>query len=473
DYSCSFTGSFTGQPGTQTDTVTASGTDDDAAPVSDTDDATVTLTNVASSISVVKTVNANGDATFSDSESRPEPGGSSTFKVVVTNTSTVDTVTISSLVDDKYPSLTGLSCLKGAVSDPLPVTLAPGESFTCTFTGSFTGTAGNSQTDTATASGKDDDNTDVSASDTATVTLTDVLPTIDVQKTATPSQIVQPGGTISYSVVVTNNSVEPVTLSSLTDDKFGNLDKDDVGNHSWLTSTCDTGGTIGTTNATKTYSCSFTASVTGPAGTVHTNIVTAQARDDENNTATDTDDATVSILAATARIAPTATTCQMFRDGSAADLETLNYGVSKNKVGSVSPGVLFYYSAVSAPAAGGSFTLVVQGTDDSSLFPSFNVQKDQAILYSRSDCTKTRKATVSTTWSSSGSGTVTTTFSISGALPNEQFIIGIKYDPSTVIGTTVGSSRPTVHYFFKTYSGSVAPGNVIITSPDSVTLQPK
>ena len=39
----------------ETDVVTASGTDDDGAPVTDSDDATVTVTGVAPAITVTKT----------------------------------------------------------------------------------------------------------------------------------------------------------------------------------------------------------------------------------------------------------------------------------------------------------------------------------------------------------------------------------------------------------------------------------
>ena len=60
--------------------MTASGTDDDGNPVSDEDDATVTITNVASSIVVTKTA---------DPVSLPEPGGNASFDVKVENTSAV------------------------------------------------------------------------------------------------------------------------------------------------------------------------------------------------------------------------------------------------------------------------------------------------------------------------------------------------------------------------------------------------
>ena len=66
------------------------------------------------------------------------------------------------------------------------------------------------------------------------------------------------------------------------------------------------------------------------------NVFTAKAVDNDNTEATDTDDATVDILATTSKIAPTQTTCQMYQGGNAMDYTTLYYNISKGKVGSVS-----------------------------------------------------------------------------------------------------------------------------------------
>jgi len=79
-YTCSFSGEVVGNAGlVHTNTVTATGHDDDSAsPVSAQDDATVTLTDSAPSIKVTKTA---------DPVSLPEPGGSVTYTVKVENTS--------------------------------------------------------------------------------------------------------------------------------------------------------------------------------------------------------------------------------------------------------------------------------------------------------------------------------------------------------------------------------------------------
>jgi hypothetical protein len=46
------------------------------------------------------------------------------------------------------------------------------------------------------------------------VTFTDVLPTITVDKAADPTSLPEPGGPVEFTVVVTNNSSESVTLTS-------------------------------------------------------------------------------------------------------------------------------------------------------------------------------------------------------------------------------------------------------------------
>ena len=210
-YTCSFTVQVTGNAGdTETDVVTATGTDDDGNAVSDSDDATVTITDVPSSISVTKTASPTEVA---------EPGGDVAFTVVVENTSAVDSVTIDSLMDDIHGDLDG----QGDCS--VPQTIPAGASYTCSFTVQVTGNAGDTETDVVTAEGTDDDGDAVSDSDDATVTITDVPSSISVTKTASPTEVAEPGGDVAFTVVVENTSaVDSVTIDSLMDDIHGDLD---------------------------------------------------------------------------------------------------------------------------------------------------------------------------------------------------------------------------------------------------------
>ncbi|MCP4538863.1 MAG: VWA domain-containing protein, partial [Chloroflexi bacterium] len=85
------------------DTVTATARDDEDNEAEDSDDATVTITDVASAMHVVKTA---GDAADGDVYHIDEPGGTVTFDVTVYNDSTVDSITIATLNDDVYGDLT-------------------------------------------------------------------------------------------------------------------------------------------------------------------------------------------------------------------------------------------------------------------------------------------------------------------------------------------------------------------------------
>jgi len=58
------------------------------------------------------------------------------------------------------------------------------------------------------------------------VAYTDVLPVISVTKTASQSSVPETGGNVLFTYTVTNNSSEAVTITALSDDKFGTLTGD-------------------------------------------------------------------------------------------------------------------------------------------------------------------------------------------------------------------------------------------------------
>ncbi|MEZ4597178.1 MAG: hypothetical protein R3C32_10370 [Chloroflexota bacterium] len=147
----------------------------------------------------------------------------------------------------------------------------------------MTGNAGETATDTVTGSGTDDDGVALSDEDTAEVTFTDVRPTMTLSKTATPTSLDEPGGPVDFEIVVSNTSPEPITLTSLVDNQFGDLDGQ---------GDCVVPQTIA---ASSSYTCVAPNLVTGDAGDVHVNQVSAAAEDDEGNLVTAQDTATVTI----------------------------------------------------------------------------------------------------------------------------------------------------------------------------------
>jgi hypothetical protein len=280
-YNCSITVDVSGNAGQVIHNVaTASGLDDDGYPVSDDDFADVTIDDVPSAIGMIKTATP---------DHVDEPGGSVTYDFTVNNLSAVDSVTIDTLNDTLYGDLTaapGSTCV-------VPQTLAPagqpGDSYSCSITVDVSGNAGQVIHNVATASGLDDDGNPVSDDDFADVTIDDVPSDIKVIKTATPEHVDEPGDDVTFSFTVNNlSTVDAVTLDSLTDTVFGDLNgQGDCA----VPQTIPAGGS---------YSCSITFYVSGEAGDMHTNVVTASGTDDDGNPVSDDDDATVFIEGPTA-----------------------------------------------------------------------------------------------------------------------------------------------------------------------------
>ncbi|MCG8462795.1 MAG: choice-of-anchor D domain-containing protein, partial [Holophagales bacterium] len=206
-----------------------------------------------------------------------EPGGSVTFTVRVDNTGNMG-VDLAGLVDDIHGDLNG----QGTCA--VPRTVATGGFYECSFTATVNGNAGESETDTVTATASDDEGNTAQASDTATVTITDVLPSIGMTKTASPTSVVEPGGSVTFTARVDNTSAdETVTLGGLVDDIHGNLDGQ---------GTCSLPRSI---PAGGFYQCSFTAVVSGNAGVVEVDTITALASDGEGNSVQASDSASVTI----------------------------------------------------------------------------------------------------------------------------------------------------------------------------------
>jgi Bacterial Ig-like domain (group 3) len=89
-----------------------------------------------------------------------------------------------------------------------------------------------------------------------------VLPTIMVEKTANPTSLPAPGGDFAFTVVVTNTSTQNLTIASLVDDVYGDLNG---------RGSCRAGQVL---PPGATYTCSFTADFRGNAGDEQTDTVT-------------------------------------------------------------------------------------------------------------------------------------------------------------------------------------------------------
>lgn len=298
-YTCAFTATVKGTAvQTVTDVVTVKGVDENGNPVEDDDDAQVKIKDVPATISITKTPTPGSIA---------ENGGTIKYDLKVTNTSTVDTLEVTSLVDDKFGLL---AVAAGVILDPappattatnitcsLPQTLAPKGTYSCSFNGAVTGNAGDTHVNTVEVIALDDDLPTAnkkSATAMATVNITGLDSSCTLTKTArgrngdTPLSINEPGKDVIYDVYIKNTSVaDTITLTSLGDYVNNVLQTYDMG-------TCAIQTLTLTPN--QDFSCSFTAPVSGKGGTNHNNMVKASGTDDDNESVACSDTETVKIV---------------------------------------------------------------------------------------------------------------------------------------------------------------------------------
>ncbi len=110
---------------------------------------------------------------------------------------------------------------------------------------------------------------------------------INVIKTANPTSLKEPGGLVNFTVEIQNTSQVGVTITSVVDDKFGNLANVAGGSPA---------GCFALPlqlAAGQSSTCTFPKEVSGAAGTSHVNVVTASGFDSSENPVSDSDDATV------------------------------------------------------------------------------------------------------------------------------------------------------------------------------------
>jgi hypothetical protein len=219
-----------------------------------------------------------------------EPGGDVTFSVSVTNQGTIPVV-ITSLVDDTYGDLNGQGdCV-------VPQTIQPGaaNAYHCSFVGAVSGNAGEVKTDEVCASGHDNQTPpgDVGPTcDTADVTIGGVPSSATLAKTVDSADV-------TYRVLVTNTStVDTLTLTRLCDDKFGDISGNGssspacaAGSATLVSTTCPSLPVPNIAAAGGKVECTFVGRITSS----NTDTVGGQLNDNDGNTLTPSDSATVTI----------------------------------------------------------------------------------------------------------------------------------------------------------------------------------
>jgi uncharacterized repeat protein (TIGR01451 family) len=279
---CSFTVSFTApQPTSQTDVVTATAVDLQGRHPQAHDDATITLTRRAPTITTEASPTVLLGGSVSDQAELHDastPTGTVTFRLYGPDDATCA----------RTPAFTTSKQLDAT-------TRVTSDAVTPTQTGTYRWVA---------SYGGDVNNAPVSGA--CNDPLEQVLvqpvpalrsaPTVVVRKDAIPASRPAPGGNFTFRVRVTNTSSRPLTLTSLVDSVYGNLDG---------LGTCDVPVAIA---SGATYECEFTGVFMGDAGDSETDVVTATAVDRDEQQVRASDDATVTLTATAVVPTPTTTT---------------------------------------------------------------------------------------------------------------------------------------------------------------------
>ena len=295
--------------GTYVNTVTVTGHDDESTTASDSDDHTLLVSNVAAVLTVDKSVTNINE------------GNTATYSYTITNASTAstDVITISSVSDDILGDLT-LAAI--AANGGSPIVLAPGESFSFNYATPSVLNAG-TVVNVVTVTGLDDENTTTSATDTATLVVANVNPTLTIDKSAATSVV--EGNTVTYTFEITNTSpasTDPVTITSIIDSVLGDLTPTGVAARAGLLIVLAPG---------ESFTFTYTTAIQN-AGVVN-NTVTVTGRDDENTEATAQDSHTLTVTDAT----PTITVAKSAANINEGNTATYTFTIKNTSTASTDP----------------------------------------------------------------------------------------------------------------------------------------
>ena len=131
-------------------------------------------------------------------------------------------------------------------------------------------------------------------------------------------------------------------------------------------------------------------------------------------------------------------------------ISQLCYQVKSNKVSNVTPGAFFYYTIIIAPSA--SFSVNVVQTKSLSNFQLFSINQGNQIILWNETCTKVATGVQL----SLGEGKI----SITNATPGTRYVLSVKYDSKSVLGTSLSSVPPICQYTFESkINGISLPGS--------------
>jgi parallel beta-helix repeat protein len=142
------------------------------------------------------------------------------------------------------------------------------------------------------------------------------------------------------------------------------------------------------------------------------------------------------------------------------ELENVCYKASNGQVTKATPGVFIYYTYITAPAA--SFTIKIIQTKGCPTFKWFDLHQGNQIKLYTIDC-----GIIYTTTPGYNGSTGVATLVVTGAVPDNEYVLSAKYSTKSIIGSMFGNcgSYPTVAYTFVTQT--IVGVDPPVTVPDS------
>ncbi|GET41994.1 hypothetical protein MiSe_68080 [Microseira wollei NIES-4236] len=482
---------------------------------------TVTQADIDNGGNILNTATADSTQTGSESAStsvpvtqRPDLDITKTVSSITNPNGTAGGTTVDQVGDVVRYAITvdnnGNTTLTGVtVSDPRisNLSLASGDTDsdskldvneTWTYTGSYTVTqanldAGGNLLNTATA-----DSTQTPSESASTSVPVKQNPAINIDKvtvygTQTGDGLtgVVAGQPISWRYTVTNPGNVSLSNVFVKDNNGTTTNTADDFNATYVSGDTNNDGKL---NPGESWS--YTASGTAVAGS-YNNIGTASGSIG-GTTVTKTDSSSYFGTADVGQIAPTGVTCDQYIQGTAPDFSqfyasqggVVQYSTQGGLINQTNPGVFFYYTGLSntikgfdGPDAGTApdpLTVFIDQNNSSSNVNrwNFDATKNDVKLYRVTDVNNNGIIDAADTCVQQQlnnnqikiqNGDVTVDFI--PATIGSLYVIGVKYDTSTVKGINVGTSNPTVKYNFQTDVGN--DGFFEETDSKGITLQYK
>jgi N-acetylneuraminic acid mutarotase len=254
-YTCDFRVEITGEPGVYADSVTAV-----AGSYTAVDEAEVTITDALPEIGVELTAVP---------ELIDEPGGLIDFTLEIENNS-VERIWLTALTETHFGNLTNPSNPNLESSNCELVAINTGANYSCAFRAAIDEEPG-LRSYQISAAARDNEENYTTENGLEQITIVDVLPAITAFNVVDPAVIPETGGWVTYTIGVSNEGVETLTLTSLVDSLSGAL-------HGQGTCALPADIPVG-----GEYSCAYYKELSGEPDEVVSSTVVATAVDNELN----------------------------------------------------------------------------------------------------------------------------------------------------------------------------------------------